>query len=155
MSDQTLSSGMSSDTADIAANLAEIQQNIDKACAAVGREPSDVTLICVSKNHDADHVRNALVNSRRVFGENRVQEAAGKWPGLREEFPDVELHLIGPLQTNKLKDAVALPMPWPNIVTRRGIAPIFTFRSILARSRKRPGSRQWMPMILLPIASRA
>ncbi|WP_417814980.1 YggS family pyridoxal phosphate-dependent enzyme [Thalassospira alkalitolerans] len=108
MSDQTLSSGMSSDTADIAANLAEIQQNIDKACAAVGREPSDVTLICVSKNHDADHVRNALVNSRRVFGENRVQEAAGKWPGLREEFPDVELHLIGPLQTNKLKDAVAL-----------------------------------------------
>lgn len=104
MSDHTLSSGNS----DIAANLAEIQQNIDTACAAVGRESSDVTLICVSKNHDAGHVRNALIEGRRVFGENRVQEAAGKWPRLRDEFPDIELHLIGPLQTNKLKDAVAL-----------------------------------------------
>ncbi len=104
MSDHTLSSGNS----DIAANLAEIQQNIDTACAAVGRESSDVTLICVSKNHDAEHVRNALIEGRRVFGENRVQEAAGKWPRLRDEFPDIELHLIGPLQTNKLKDAVAL-----------------------------------------------
>ncbi|WP_404423509.1 YggS family pyridoxal phosphate-dependent enzyme [Thalassospira australica] len=104
MSDHTLSSGNS----DIAANLAEIQQNIDTACAAVGRESSDVTLICVSKNHDAGHVRNALIEGRRVFGENRVQEAAGKWPRLRDEFPDIELHLIGPLQTNKLKDAVDL-----------------------------------------------
>jgi len=104
MSDQHLSSG----NPDIAANLAEIQQNIDKACIAVGRARSDVTLICVSKNHDADHVRPALVDGRRVFGENRVQEAARKWPGLRDEFPDIELHLIGPLQTNKLKDAVAL-----------------------------------------------
>ncbi|MBO9506822.1 YggS family pyridoxal phosphate-dependent enzyme [Thalassospira sp. A3_1] len=104
MSDHILSSG----NADIAANLAKIQQNIDTACAVVGRENSDVTLICVSKNHDAGHVRPALVAGRRVFGENRVQEAAGKWPGLREQFPDIELHLIGPLQTNKLKDAVAL-----------------------------------------------
>ena len=98
----------SSATSDVAANLAEIQRNINSACAAAGRNTAEVTLVCVSKNHEADHVRKALVDGRRVFGENRVQEAAGKWPGLREEFPDIELHLIGPLQTNKLKDAVAL-----------------------------------------------
>ncbi len=99
---------LSSDKTDVAANLAEIQSNINAACDVAGRDPSDVTLVCVSKNHDADHVRKALVDGRRVFGENRVQEAAGKWPGLRAEFPDIELHLIGPLQTNKVKDAVAL-----------------------------------------------
>ncbi|KJE34271.1 alanine racemase [Thalassospira sp. HJ] len=99
---------MSSDKTDVAANLAEIQNNINAACDAAERNRDDVTLVCVSKNHDADHVRKALVDGRRVFGENRVQEAAGKWPELRDEFPDIELHLIGPLQTNKLKDAVAL-----------------------------------------------
>ena len=99
---------LSSDKTDVAANLAEIQSNINAACDVADRDPSDVTLVCVSKNHDADHVRKALVDGRRVFGENRVQEAAGKWPGLRAEFPDIELHLIGPLQTNKVKDALAL-----------------------------------------------
>lgn len=98
----------SSGKTDVADNLAEIQSNINAACEAADRDPGDVTLVCVSKNHDADHVRKALVDGRRVFGENRVQEAAGKWPGLRAEFPDIELHLIGPLQTNKVKDAVAL-----------------------------------------------
>ena len=97
-----------SDNNDVAKNLAEIQSNINAACGAVGRNPDDVTLVCVSKNHEADHVRKALADGRRVFGENRVQEAAGKWPALRDEFPDLELHLIGPLQTNKLKDAVEL-----------------------------------------------
>lgn len=97
-----------SDNNDVAKNLAEIQSNINAACATVDRNPDDVTLVCVSKNHEADHVRKALVDGRRVFGENRVQEAAGKWPALRDEFPDLELHLIGPLQTNKLKDAVDL-----------------------------------------------
>ncbi|WP_336079752.1 YggS family pyridoxal phosphate-dependent enzyme [Thalassospira sp. CH_XMU1448-2] len=104
MSDNDLSPGKN----DVAENLAEIQGNINTACAVVKRDPAEVTLVCVSKNHEADHVRKALVDGRRVFGENRVQEAAGKWPGLRAEFPDIELHLIGPLQTNKLKDAVAL-----------------------------------------------
>ncbi|WP_288350349.1 YggS family pyridoxal phosphate-dependent enzyme [uncultured Thalassospira sp.] len=101
-------SDLSSDKSDVAENLAEIQRNINAACVAAKRDPAEVTLVCVSKNHEADHVREALLEGRRVFGENRVQEAAGKWPGLREEFPDIELHLIGPLQTNKLKDAVAL-----------------------------------------------
>ncbi|MCC9621180.1 YggS family pyridoxal phosphate-dependent enzyme [Thalassospira sp. MA62] len=104
MSDHDLSSGVS----DVAQNLAEIQDTINAACAAVKRDPDGVTLVCVSKNHPADHVRKALIDGRRVFGENRVQEAAGKWPDLRAEFPDLELHLIGPLQTNKLKDAVEL-----------------------------------------------
>lgn len=104
MSDHDLSSANN----DVAANLAAIQDNINSACAAVGRDPSGVTLVCVSKNHEADHVRKALQEGRRVFGENRVQEAAGKWPGLREQFSGVELHLIGPLQTNKVKDAVGL-----------------------------------------------
>ena len=104
MSDHDLSSGNS----DVAQNLRDIQDNINAACRAVDRDPDAVTLICVSKNHEADHVRAALVKGQRVFGENRVQEAAGKWPGLRDEFPDVELHLIGPLQTNKVKDAARL-----------------------------------------------
>jgi hypothetical protein len=99
---------LSSDKNDVAENLAEIQGNINTTCKAVGRNPDDVTLVCVSKNHEADHVRKALIDGRRVFGENRVQEAAGKWPALREAFPDIELHLIGPLQTNKVKDAVTL-----------------------------------------------
>ncbi|MEQ9347149.1 MAG: YggS family pyridoxal phosphate-dependent enzyme [Thalassospira sp.] len=104
MSNHDLSSAKS----DVAQNLAEIQDNINAACAAVNRDKNEVTLVCVSKNHEAGHVRKALLDGRRVFGENRVQEASGKWPGLREEFPDIELHLIGPLQTNKIKDAVHL-----------------------------------------------
>lgn len=106
MSDHTVS--FAAGEVDIAANLEHIQHNIDAAAQSVDRDPSEVTLVCVSKTHDADHVRGALVAGRRVFGENRVQEAAGKWPGLKADFPDVELHLIGPLQSNKVKDAVAL-----------------------------------------------
>ncbi len=74
-----------------------------------GQRPAGaVTLVAVSKTHDADHIRPTLVAGQRVFGENRVQEAQGKWPGLRADFPDLELHLIGPLQSNKAQDAVAL-----------------------------------------------
>ncbi|AUG54645.1 YggS family pyridoxal phosphate-dependent enzyme [Thalassospira marina] len=104
MSDHNDSSG----DVDIAANLATIQQNIDEAASAVGRKSDDVTLVCVSKTHDAPHVRGALVAGRRIFGENRVQEASEKWPGLKQEFPDVELHLIGPLQSNKAREAMSL-----------------------------------------------
>ncbi|MDD3444432.1 MAG: YggS family pyridoxal phosphate-dependent enzyme [Zavarzinia sp.] len=92
----------------IADRLAHVEARIAKACRATGREPGDVRLIAVSKTHDADAVRAALAAGQRVFGENRVQEAEGKFPALKAEFPDLELHLIGPLQTNKAKDAVAL-----------------------------------------------
>lgn len=87
-------------------NLAVVQAEIAAACAKAGRESGDVTLVAVSKTHDAGHVRPALVAGQRVFGENRVQEAEGKWPGLRADFPDLQLHLIGPLQTNKIKHAL-------------------------------------------------
>lgn len=78
-----------------------------KAARAAGRDPASVTLVAVSKTHDADAIEPALRAGQRVFGENRVQEAQGKWPQLRVLYPSIELHLIGPLQTNKVADAVA------------------------------------------------
>jgi hypothetical protein len=74
---------------------------------AVAPAPA-TTLVAVTKTHDADAIRPVLEAGHRVFGENRVQEAKGKWPALREAYLDIELHLIGPLQTNKVKEAVAL-----------------------------------------------
>jgi len=88
--------------------LAEVRRRIAQAARAAGRDPASVTLVAVSKTHGADRVRELLVAGQRVFGENRVQEAEGKFPALKAEFPDLELHLIGPLQTNKARDAVAL-----------------------------------------------
>ncbi|MGE5548176.1 MAG: YggS family pyridoxal phosphate-dependent enzyme [Solirubrobacterales bacterium] len=93
---------------DVAANLAGVRARIADACRAAGRPETVVTLVAVSKTHDADAIRPALAAGQLVFGENRVQEARGKWPGLRRDFPDVELHLIGPLQTNKVREAVEL-----------------------------------------------
>jgi pyridoxal phosphate enzyme (YggS family) len=91
----------------IAANLAAVRARIEAAAGAAGRAAGAVSLVAVSKTHPADSVRAALQAGQRVFGENRVQEALGKFPGLRQEFPDLRLHLIGPLQTNKVRDAVA------------------------------------------------
>lgn len=96
------------DTSTIAANLKAVEGLIVSAAAAAGRAPTEVTLVAVSKIHPQSAVREALAAGHRVFGENRVQEAAQKYPALREEFPDLRLHLIGPLQTNKVRDAVAL-----------------------------------------------
>jgi pyridoxal phosphate enzyme (YggS family) len=93
---------------DIAVNLAAVRRNIATACAAAGRDPAGVTLVAVSKTHPVESLEAALAAGQRVFGENRVQEAKAKWPALKERFPDIELHLIGPLQTNKIKEAVAL-----------------------------------------------
>ena len=94
--------------AGVTENLAAVRSEIKTAAKSVDRDPAKVTLIAVSKTFDADAIRPVLQAGQRVFGENRVQEAEGKWPGLREEFPDVELHLIGPLQTNKVKHALPL-----------------------------------------------
>lgn len=90
------------------ARLAAIRGRIASAAKEAGRAPEDVVLVAVSKTFDAEQIRPLLEAGHRVFGENRVQEAAGKWPELREQYPDVELHLIGPLQTNKLEDALEL-----------------------------------------------
>jgi pyridoxal phosphate enzyme (YggS family) len=88
--------------------LRGVTARIAAAEAAAGRAPGSVRLIAVTKAFDVDAIRPALAAGQRVFGENRVQEAKAKWPALREEFPDIELHLIGPLQSNKAREAVAL-----------------------------------------------
>ncbi len=93
---------------EVAARLAAVRQQIAAAAREAGRDPEGVTLVAVGKSHDAERIRPALVAGQRVFGENRVQEAAAKWPDLRAAFPDVRLHLIGPLQTNKVRKAVEL-----------------------------------------------
>lgn len=89
-------------------NLKTVLDAISKAEADAGRSAGEVRLVAVSKTHDADAIRPAIEAGQRVFGENRVQEAQSKWPGLKAEFGDIELHLIGPLQSNKAEDAVAL-----------------------------------------------
>lgn len=91
----------------IAANLAAVRQRIEASARAASRAPDSVTLVAVSKTHPAASVRAALAAGHRTFGENRVQEALVKYPQLRDEFPGLALHLIGPLQTNKVRDAVA------------------------------------------------
>jgi pyridoxal phosphate enzyme (YggS family) len=96
------------DQSDIAANLAAVQARIVAAARDAGRDPKTVTLIAVSKGHGVGAITAALEAGQRVFGENRVQEAAAKWPDLRQRYPDIELHLIGPLQTNKIPDALGL-----------------------------------------------
>jgi len=85
-----------------------VNAEIAKACREVNRDPSSVTLIAVSKTFPAETVAQAIAAGQKVFGENRVQESKGKWPALKEKHPDTALHLIGPLQSNKAKEAVAL-----------------------------------------------
>ncbi|KHL24964.1 alanine racemase [Croceibacterium mercuriale] len=93
---------------DPATLLATIDARIERACSIATRERRDVTLIAISKTHPAGAIAPLLEAGQRAFGENRVQEAQGKWPGLREQWPDVQLHLVGQLQSNKAEDAVAL-----------------------------------------------
>jgi hypothetical protein len=93
---------------DVGAALQEVRARIDRSARDSGRTPADVQLVCVSKGKEAEEIVPALEAGERAFGENRVQEAQRKWPGLRDCYSGVELHLIGPLQTNKVRDAVAL-----------------------------------------------
>jgi len=88
--------------------LASVEQSIVKAEKDAGRPAGDVTLVAVSKTFPAEDIRAVLDAGQRVFGENRVQEAHGKWPELQEQYAGVELHLIGPLQSNKVGEAVSL-----------------------------------------------
>jgi pyridoxal phosphate enzyme (YggS family) len=97
---------MANDSA--AERLASIRSRIDKAHRRFGPPPERVELVAVSKTFAADEIRPFLALGQRVFGENRVQEAQAKWPGLRASYDGIELHLIGPLQSNKAKEAVAL-----------------------------------------------
>jgi PLP dependent protein len=88
--------------------LAEIHARIAKAAKLAGREPDEIRLIAVSKTHGPETIEPLIAAGQRVFGENRVQEAAAKWPALRARHPDLELHLIGQLQSNKAEEAIAL-----------------------------------------------
>ncbi|WP_374832079.1 YggS family pyridoxal phosphate-dependent enzyme [Paenochrobactrum pullorum] len=99
---------MSSHASQITQALNSVRHALDLATREAKREANSVSLIAVSKFFDDDSIRPALENGQCIFGENRVQEAQGKWPNLREEYQGIELHLIGPLQSNKAAEAVAL-----------------------------------------------
>ena len=89
-------------------SLQDIKTRLAKACADAGRDPSEVALIAVSKVQPNERVEEVLQEGHRLFGENRVQEAAGKWPEFQKKYPDAKVHLIGPLQTNKARQAMEL-----------------------------------------------
>ncbi len=90
------------------AGYREVLDNIGKACQLAGRKREAVQLVAVSKTYSEEDIMPLLEAGHRCFGENRVQESQQKWPALKQQFPDIELHLIGPLQSNKTADAVAL-----------------------------------------------
>jgi PLP dependent protein len=93
---------------DAVEGLKSVRDAIRRAASDYERDPSGITLVAVSKTFPAEDIEPVLAAGQRVFGENYVQEAKAKWPALRERFPDVELHMIGPLQSNKAKEAVEL-----------------------------------------------
>jgi pyridoxal phosphate enzyme (YggS family) len=93
---------------DASERLEEIRATIARAAVTAGRKAGDVTLIAVSKTHPAEAIEPLILAGQRDFGENRVQEAEAKWPALRDRFPDVRLHLVGQLQSNKAEAAVQL-----------------------------------------------
>ena len=95
-------------THDVAARLAGVRREIARACADARRDPAGVTLVAVSKTFGPEAIEPVLEAGQRAFGENRVQEATAKWPALRAKHPATELHLVGPLQSNKAREAVAL-----------------------------------------------
>src|SRR5947209_3520983 len=95
-------------TVDPVANLRDVRALIARAARDFDRDPGDVRLVCVTKTVPPERIIPVIAAGERIFGENRVQEAQGKWPALKADYPDLDLHLIGPLQTNKAREAVAL-----------------------------------------------
>jgi hypothetical protein len=93
---------------DATAGLQAVRDTVAATCRAVGRDPASVTLVAASKTVPGEVIEKVIAAGQCVFGENRVQEAKAKWPAIREQSPQVELHLIGPLQSNKAREAVAL-----------------------------------------------
>ncbi len=120
---------------DPATALADIQTRIARTAQIAGRKAEDVTLVAVSKTHPAERIAPLIAAGQRVFGENRVQEAAEKWPALRKAHAGVELHLVGQLQSNKAEDAVALfdcihSLDRPSLVSALGKAMDKTGRQV-------------------------
>ncbi|MEM9231013.1 MAG: YggS family pyridoxal phosphate-dependent enzyme [Pseudomonadota bacterium] len=89
-------------------SLQNVQTKVTAAARAAGRDPADIQLIAISKVQPTERVAAVLEQGHKLFGENRVQEAAGKWPGFRADYPGAQVHLVGPLQTNKTKQAMGL-----------------------------------------------
>jgi pyridoxal phosphate enzyme (YggS family) len=117
-----------------AERLAAVRGKIVTACRESGRDAAAVTLVAISKTFGPEAVEPAIAAGQRVFGENRVQEAKAKWPPLKVRYPDIELHLVGPLQSNKARDAVAL-FDAIHSVDRPGLA------AVLAREIAQQGRR--------------
>ncbi len=141
----------------IAANLAALREKIARACADNGLDPRAVNLVAVSKQQPPDRIAQALAAGQRLFGENRVQEAKARWNSLRASYPDLKLRLIGPLQMNKVRDAVALfdcieTVDRPALVAalakemtkRAGNRPV-SFRSIRGGARRAASRRTACP----------
>ena len=99
---------MTAPTTALESPLAQVRAEISRACAEAKRDPASVTLVAISKTFGVEAIEPVIAAGQRVFGENRVQEARAKWPALKALYPDVALHLVGPLQSNKAKEAVAL-----------------------------------------------
>jgi PLP dependent protein len=108
MSDPARSGSSDQASRSAAAALADVRREIEAACRRASRDPSEVSLVAITKTFAADVIEPVITAGQRVFGENRVQEAKAKWPPLRQRYPGLELHLVGPLQSNKAKEAVAL-----------------------------------------------
>ena len=141
-----------------AALLAQVNTRIAHAAKIAGRRAEDVTLVAVSKTHPAEAIVPLIEAGQRVFGENRVQEAQGKWPELKARYPGVELHLVGQLQSNKADDAVALfdcihSLDRPSLVKALARAmdkagrqvPCFVQVNIGAEERKGGCAIEWQP----------
>ena len=92
----------------IADALAQVKAEIARACQTAGRDPAEVTLVAVTKTFGVEAIEQAIAAGQTIFGENRVQESKAKWPALKQQNPRIALHLIGPLQSNKAKEAVAM-----------------------------------------------
>ena len=119
-----------------ATRLDDIHSRIAAAARIAGREPDEITLIAVSKTHPASRIIPLIEAGQRVFGENRVQEAAEKWPAIRAAYPDISLHLVGQLQSNKADEAVALfdcihSLDRPSLLAALGKAMAKTGRQVL------------------------
>jgi len=96
------------ETIDRTTGLEAVRSQVAQACRDANRDPATVTLVAISKTFAAEAIAPVIADGQRIFGENRVQEAKAKWPPFQAEFPDVELHLIGPLQSNKAREAIEL-----------------------------------------------
>jgi pyridoxal phosphate enzyme (YggS family) len=95
-------------TLDSPSRLAAVREEIERACRTAKRDPASVHLVAISKTFPVEAIEPVIAAGQRLFGENRVQEAKSKWPDLKARTPGIELHLVGPLQSNKVKEAVAL-----------------------------------------------